>query len=885
MKHFRSLFVLSSILVFGVVVASILNQWRATVRAMGEELPQQSQDKTQKPIRADRDIIQAFNLGGCGGCHVIPGVPGADGEVGPDLSRLGAVAANRRKNLSTKAYIRESIIDPDAFIAPDGTEDKYPGGVMLKSFAESLSKEDLIRIVDYLGSLGVTPSKRSQNREPIRLSRDLPAESAPTQIEPLPGSRPSATKVALGRSLFFDRRLSANNSRSCAMCHRPELAYTDGKPISDGYPSTKLFRNTPTLLNVGYQKEFFWDGRIGDLPSVVRDHLTEAHFMAMDGRLLVERINQVPEYVEVFREVYDADPSFGKVLDALSVYVTSLNSPPSAFDRYRKGQKGALSGDAIAGWGLFRGKGGCARCHKGPMFSDRDFHNLDVREPANFLSDPERRVTFRRFFRVLGTPNYRNLWHDPGRGAIRLSKKVDRQFRTPSLREVARTAPYMHNGRLKSLEDVVRFYNEGGGPHQTAKLKPLGLSETEIGQIVAFLKSLSSQPVRSAPPKLPGYAVLPLGDGTARQNAIIGNERSPTTLAPKKDFPSLAVLPKIPTPADNPITEEKSELGKLLYFDPRMSGDGSTSCHSCHAVRTGGTIRTPISMGGPGTSHWRNSSTVLNVAYYNKLNWDGAKSSIESQNEGAWTGAVAGNLDPELGEERLAQIPEYVDRFRKVFGTRHPRWKDALRAVATFQRTLVSVDTPFDRYLKGDESALSESARRGHRLFHGKASCISCHNGALASDDDYYALGVPQHPDFTESPLKQITFRYELVSKGVPQNVYRKATNDDGLYFVTKRETDRGKFRTPSLRGLVHTAPYMHNGLFNSLKEVVAFYNRGGGEHPNKSPLVHPLNLTDQEQTDLVEFLKSLSSQPLNTQPPKLPEYGRDDTTSESQDG
>ncbi|MFQ5794827.1 MAG: cytochrome-c peroxidase [Candidatus Bipolaricaulia bacterium] len=352
---------------------------------------------------------------------------------------------------------------------------------------------------------------------------------------------------------------------------------------------------------------------------------------------------------------------------------------------------------------------------------------------------------------------------------------------------------------------------------------------------------------------------------TSQPSASIQSER---------DFPPLAPLPPVPVPPDNPITPEKVELGRLLYFDPRMSADGSLSCNSCHSVSTGWAAPTAISFAGPGTSHWRNAMTILNVGYYTKLNWDGARKSIEQQNAGAWGGAVAGNLDSALAEERLAQIPEYVERFRQVFGTEYPLWDDALKAVATYQRTIVSRNVPFDAYLNGDETAISDVAKRGFELFQGKANCIACHNGALTSDDSYHALGVPMNPDFLNSPLKQITFRYEQWAKGAPEQIYRTATEDLGLYYVTKQDSDIGKFRTPSLRDLCYTAPYMHNGVFSTLEEVVAFYNAGDGDHPNKSPLIQPLGLTADEQGDLVEFLNSLCGDPVTDEAPKLPPYG-----------
>jgi cytochrome c peroxidase len=340
------------------------------------------------------------------------------------------------------------------------------------------------------------------------------------------------------------------------------------------------------------------------------------------------------------------------------------------------------------------------------------------------------------------------------------------------------------------------------------------------------------------------------------------------------DFPALAPLPPVPEPFDNPITPEKVELGRLLYFDARMSADGSMSCNSCHPAATGWGAPTAISFGGPGTSHWRNASTILNVGYYSKLNWDGGKKSIEQQNSGAWGGAVAGNLDKALAEERLSQIPDYVERFKAVFGGEYPVWDDALRAVATYQRTIVSQNVPFDAYLEGDEGAISDEAKRGNELFEGKANCIACHNGSLVSDDRYHSNGTPMNPDFLNSPLKQITFRYEQWAKGVPEEVYRTTTIDNGLYYVTKLDSDKGKFRTPSLRDLCYTAPYMHNGLFGTLADVVAFYNDGGGDAPNKSELIEPLELTAEEQSDLVAFLESLCGDQVTDEAPELPPYG-----------
>jgi cytochrome c peroxidase len=312
----------------------------------------------------------------------------------------------------------------------------------------------------------------------------------------------------------------------------------------------------------------------------------------------------------------------------------------------------------------------------------------------------------------------------------------------------------------------------------------------------------------------------------------------------------------------------------MLFFDTRFSGDGSLSCNSCHPSSDGSwAVSSPISFGYPGSIHWRNASTIINSAYYSKLNWDGSKSSIEKQNKGAWGGAVAGNVDSAMAEERLAQVPEYVRLFNEVFGTEYPLFEDALKAVATYERTIVSQNVPFDAFLGGDENTISDEAKLGNDLFLGKAGCIACHNGPLISDDSYHNTGVPQAPEFENNALNQITFRYEHWAKGVTEEVYNTSTRDLGLYYVTKLDSDTGKFRTASLRDSCYTAPYMHNGVFTTLEEVVAFYNSGGGEDENKDPLIQPLNLNEDEQRNLVAFLESLCGDKIIDESPELPTY------------
>lgn len=347
------------------------------------------------------------------------------------------------------------------------------------------------------------------------------------------------------------------------------------------------------------------------------------------------------------------------------------------------------------------------------------------------------------------------------------------------------------------------------------------------------------------------------------------------------DAPSLAPLGPPPIPLDNQQTEAKVELGQILFFDPRIGGDTSTACATCHAPDQGWAWSDDFSRGYPGTVHWRNSQTIINSAYYAKLFWAGSAPSLEAQAPSAAKGGVAGNGENDLMEARLRLIPEYRKRFKEVFGDEWPLIGNAWRAIAAFERTLVQRDTPLDQYLLGDKEALSEEQVRGMALFNGKANCITCHNGALASDQRYYNIGVPAASRWEEDGLAQITFRFEYYAKGSSEELYRSAKADAGFYFRTKNEWDKGKFRTPSLRYTMYTAPYMHNGAFYTLEEVIDFYDRGGFDEEerttdwpqNKSPLIKPLGLTDEEKEDLLAFLEAFSGEEITLERPKLPPY------------
>ncbi len=448
---------------------------------------------------ADAATAQAFARGGCAACHTIPGVPGASGLVGPDLTAIGSTAAGRVPGTSAEEYIRQSILDPAAFIAPVCPIGDCPANVMPPNLSERLTGDDLNLIIAYLQTLTGEGEFLPPAYELVPIEIVRPPEASLTPFSEPPKTYEDA-EVLLGKYLFFDPRLSGDAGISCASCHQPDKAWTDGLAISNGYPGTLYFRNTQSILNTVYNQGFlYWDGRMDgtDMPTLMRDHLTEAHFMNTDGRLMTERVKQVPEYVQLFQDAYENTPSFGRILNALTAYTHSLNSAPSAFDT------GNLSTDAQSGFELFEGKAGCASCHNGDTFSDGNFYSLGVPENESIWTDPLRHITFRRFFRLFGVSNFRSLDTDPGLAALTGSDEDWGAFRTAPLRELVYTGPYMHNGVFATLEEVVRFYN------QTNQLE---LTSEEVEQIVAFLESLSTDLPDIEIPVLPEYQLRTLGD-------------------------------------------------------------------------------------------------------------------------------------------------------------------------------------------------------------------------------------------------------------------------------------------------------------------------------------------------------------------------------------
>ncbi len=309
--------------------------------------------------------------------------------------------------------------------------------------------------------------------------------------------------------------------------------------------------------------------------------------------------------------------------------------------------------------------------------------------------------------------------------------------------------------------------------------------------------------------------------------------------------PDIGPLPaSIPMPPSNLSYQDKVALGKQLYFDGRLSKSGQVPCAFCHNPFAGFADPRQTSIGIDGKVGGRQAPTVFNTAFNPIQFWDGRAGSLEEQAIGPIQNPVEMGETHEHVVAKLRGIKGYQAQFRSVFGT-DVNLQGIAEAIAAYERTIISTNSPFDRYALGETQALSEAAVRGMALFKGKARCLMCHNGPNFTDNQFHNLGVPQ-----VGPRKEDLGRYEM----------------------TKIERDKGAFKTPTLRSIAETAPYMHDGAFGALEEVVAFLNQGGGPNPYLSPLLKPLNLSGTEQADLIAFLKSLSGDVPKTDLPKLPE-------------
>ena len=328
-----------------------------------------------------------------------------------------------------------------------------------------------------------------------------------------------------------------------------------------------------------------------------------------------------------------------------------------------------------------------------------------------------------------------------------------------------------------------------------------------------------------------GFRISDLG-----QKAIAGSDGPPL---PRDSLPETIVLDNVPLglsrdralPKDNPLTEARVRLGRSLFFDPILSGNRTVACASCHDPAHAFAVNTATAMGIGGQKTRRNSPSLWNRAYGSSMFWDGRAASLEEQ-------ALKPIEDPhEMGSsvadtvKRLRGDAGYRERFQAAFGE-EPSADNLAKALAGFQRTLLLGNSRVDRFRSaGEAGALNSQELHGLWLWESKARCWRCHGGPNFSDEQFHNTGV----SWGKKPL------------------------DLGRFEVTKLDADRGKFRTPSLRGVAHTAPYMHDGSLATLEDVIAFYNAGGTRNPHLDPIMEPLDLSAEEVRSLVAFLRALS--------------------------
>lgn len=308
-------------------------------------------------------------------------------------------------------------------------------------------------------------------------------------------------------------------------------------------------------------------------------------------------------------------------------------------------------------------------------------------------------------------------------------------------------------------------------------------------------------------------------------------------------------LDDAPAPENNPMTRAKVELGKLLFFEKRISGDGAVSCATCHVPRRGFSNARRYGAGFQGRPTLRNVPTIINAAYHEFLFWDGRAGSLEEQAKGPilHPGEMASSEEKII--RTLGAIRGYRARFRAAFGSGEISLDRVARAIASFERTLLSGNSPFDRWkFGGDEAAMPQAAIRGFEVFTSKGNCVKCHLAdefsAPFTDDKFHNLGV----GMDKRPIEA------------------------GRERITKRVRDRGRFRTPTLRHVAQTAPYMHDGRFATLEEVVDFYDKGGHPNPHLDPDMKPLGLTKREKADLIAFMGALTGDLPEVRAPELPQ-------------
>jgi cytochrome c peroxidase len=333
-------------------------------------------------------------------------------------------------------------------------------------------------------------------------------------------------------------------------------------------------------------------------------------------------------------------------------------------------------------------------------------------------------------------------------------------------------------------------------------------------------------------------------------------------------LPAGVLPPEVP--ADNPVTAERVALGRKLYFDTRLSTDGTVACATCHVPASAfADPRNKTSAGVGGALGTRNAPTVINAAFLASQFWDGRAPTLEVQAVQPLINPIEhGFPDHAAVVARIQTLGDYAPAFAAAFGDGAVTIERVGQAIAGFERTIVSVQAPIDRFLHGDAGAISESAKRGWELFNGKARCNTCHGYVeavpLFTDDDFHNLGVgATRVDFAGAARKAAAAA--AAGRSLDELSLTDAeVSELGRFTVTREERHLGAFKTPQLRNVARTAPYMHDGSEPTLASVIELYNRGGNPNPYLDGGIRPLNLSEQERADLVSLLETFTSDDLD---------------------
>lgn len=465
------------------------------------------------------------------------------------------------------------------------------------------------------------------------------------------------------------------------------------------------------------------------------------------------------------------------------------------------------------------------------------------------------------------------------RDSYEAARAAVRQAATPATPPDAQRAAQLNlndqfrlaNRRIAELltdeqkEKLVELRRESRAARTTARIASTAQTETNAPSTAASLNAAADDdetpalaPTRKPPRKS-------LSEEAYRQLAaelrIAYAQPAANWPAPHLDddvkpyFHDIGLLPLVRFPTNNPYTAAKAELGKKLFFERRLSGSGQISCASCHDPDLAFADGRTVAFGHERRELKRNAPTILNTAFNTTLFWDGRSASLEEQAMDVVNNTDEMHSSAHFVRENLNKIPGYTNEFTTVFGSPEVTLARVAQAIATFERTVTSRGNNFDSFLRGDTNALSDEAIRGLHLFRTDARCVNCHNG----------------PNFTDGKFHNEGLTY-----------YGRKLEDLGRYEVTKQPEDVGRFKTPSLRNVARTAPYMHNGLFD-LDGVLNMYNAGMPTvrrkasqkddplFPVKSPHLQPLGLNKQDLADLKAFLEALTETRLRMRPPELP--------------